>query len=115
MSNDNVTLDSENTTTTTRFQQTKTKVSEFIKKHKRTIGIAAGSTALIGLGAAVHALTRDEDDDTELFELSFSPDDHDADLAISVDGETTLYAELESDGDSIEIDETADTVTESTE
>lgn len=119
MSNDNV-LDheTENTTTTTRFQQTKTKVTEFVKRNKTAIGVGFGLTALVGLGAVVRSITNDDDDDYTEFQLelnSENPDDDGLLLILDTDGNQKLYAEVES-GDSSDVtDESDDNVTESTE
>lgn len=117
MSNDNVTpIETENTTTT-RFQQTKTKVTDFVKKHKTAIGVGFGMTAAIGIGAVLKSLNKDDDDYTQ-FQLmlnSENPDQDDMLLMLDTDGNQKLYSEVKSDDDSDDVDDTEDNVTESTE
>ena len=62
------------TTTTTRFQQTKTKVTEFVKRNKKTLLLTAGSTALLGLGAAVISSLKEDDQTEPYLEFDFSDD-----------------------------------------
>ena len=125
MSKDNVNnvidYEDENTTTTTRFQQTKNKVSEFVKKHKTAIGFGFGATALIGAYAVVNSLTKtEEENDVDIFRLAVTskdPEDHTM-LVIDPDGDSTLYAEVDSDGELVsndDSDNSDDNVTESTE
>ena len=76
MSDENVNIITEDTETTTRFKQAKTKVADFFKKHKTAIAVGVGSTAVIGLAAVVRSITSDDDDQKTITCELFDEDDN---------------------------------------
>ena len=122
MSEENIILDhneNEFEATTTRFQQAKTKVTEFVKRNKKSIMLTAGSTALLGLGAAVLSSLKEDDQTEPYLEFDFSNDAEELTVTDPTSGDTWHYAELDSTGDSNEDSDveivSEETITESTE
>lgn len=126
MSEENMIIDHdenefETTTTTTRFQQTKTKVTEFVKRNKKTLLLTAGSTALLGLGAAVISSLKEDDQTEPYLEFDFSDDAEELTVTDPTSGDTWHYGELSESttGDSNEDSDveivSEETITESTE
>lgn len=115
MSNENINLET-TPETTTRFQQAKTKVTEFVKRNKKSIMLTAGSTALLGLGAAVLSSLKEDDQTEPYLEFDFSNDAEELTVTDPTSGDTWHYAELEPAGETEE-DETVseEPITESTE
>ena len=113
MSDNYVENPSENITTTTRFQQTKAKVTEFVKKHKTAISVGAGTTALLGLAAIVRSVSQDDDGIETDGEFGIGLTDEEF-LQLIEDHNKAIDA-AESDESSDVIETTEDTVTESTE
>lgn len=109
------------TPTTTRFQQTKTKVTEFVKRNKKTLLLTAGSTALLGLGAAVISSLKEDDQTEPYLEFDFSDDAEELTVTDPTSGDTWYYGELSESttGDSNEDSDveivSEETITESTE
>ena len=115
MSEENIIIDI-TPETTTKFQQTKTKVAEFVKRNKKTILLTAGSTVMVGLGAAVLSTIKKDDDSEPYLTLDFSDDASELIVADPTSGDSWLYGELNSeDGSEDVIIDSEDSVTESTE
>ena len=115
MSNENPTLET-TPETTTKFQQTKTKVAEFVKRNKKNIMLTAGSTASLVVGAVVlSALKKDDEPDTYLA-LEFSDDASTLTVTDPDSDDVWIYGELEPAGETEE-DEivSEEPITESTE
>ena len=122
MSEENIILDhdeNEFEATTTRFQQAKTKVTEFVKRNKKSIMLTAGSTALLGLGAAVLSSLKEDDQTEPYLEFDFSNDAEELTVTDPTSGDTWHYAELDPTGDSNEDSDveivSEEPITESTE
>ena len=115
MSNENPTLET-TPETTTKFQQTKTKVAEFVKRNKKNIMLTAGSTASLVVGAVVlSALKKDDEPDTYL-DFDFNDDASALTVTDPDSGASWHYAELEPAGETEELEIVSEEpITESTE
>lgn len=115
MSNENPTLET-TPETTTKFQQTKTKVAEFVKRNKKNIYLTAGSTASLVIGAVVLSALKKDDETDDHFALEFNDEGRALTVTDPDSGDRWHYAELEPAGETEE-DETVseEPITESTE
>ena len=115
MSNENPTLET-TTETTTKFQQTKTKVAEFVKRNKKNLLLTAGSTASLVVGAVVlSALKKDDEPDTYLA-LEFNDDASVLTVTDPDSDDTWVYGELTPAGETEELEIVSEEpITESTE
>lgn len=112
--------DENESVTTTKFKQTKSKVAEFVKRNKKSILLTAGSTAMLGLGAIVLSVTKKDDDSEPYLAFDFSDDASELTVTDPTSGDSWNYGELDEKGASdessnVEINSEELTITESTE
>lgn len=115
MSNENINLET-TPETTTKFQQTKTKVAEFVKRNKKNILLTAGSTASLVVGAVVLSALKKDDEPDAYLALEFNDDASALTVTDPTSGDAWFYGELTPAGETEEIEIVSeDPITESTE
>lgn len=102
--------------TTTKFQQTKTKVAEFVKRNKKNIYLTAGSAASLVIGAVVLSTLKKDDESDDYFALEFTDEGSALTVTDPDSGDRWHYAELEPAGETEEVEIVSEEpITESTE